>query len=376
MSWRRHLLVVAVALGIVLVGTGNALAVPPDWRKVPHPEVEATLNDIAITNGGDTWVVGERRPPQDTGHPLAEHWDGTSWRAVPVPATPTGSGTLEGVSAVARDDVWAVGDSSGMGPVIRHWDGRAWRVVAPAPPPGNEHPGADRLYDINAVARDHAWAVGLFSDWDNPGPRTLIERWDGRTWTRVPSPNPGETTNVLQSVSAVSRKDAWAVGWSMSQQSVAIAMRWNGRTWKAVPVDPPPGNTQFYAVKALSARDVWAVGARAGRPLVMRWNGSRWRALPEPPIAETSLRAIAPDPDGGMWVAGSRITDDGLVRRPLFLHWNGRRWATGTSEEPEGGVQAMAPVGRSVWAVGSTSPCACFTAPPLVQVNGPVPGAR
>jgi hypothetical protein len=359
----------AVAVLIVTMA-GTAEAAAPDWRAVPHPATEATLMDVAAISGTDAWAVGERRPPNDNAYPLAEHWDGTAWTAAPVPVTPTGAGELTGVSAASPDDVWAVGDSSGLGPVIRHWNGGEWTAVAPAPPPGNDHPGADRLYDVAALPTGQAWAVGSYSDRNRPGPATLVEGWDGRQWSRLPTPSPGVLANSLRGVAAVSATDVWTVGWYATDNNVALALHWDGRTWTKSPMKPPPGNTELQGVTAVSADDVWAVGDNEGRPLVMHWDGRRWNVVTSPSLTDAWLQAAAPDGHGGIWVAGYRITDGGTVRRPLFLHRSGGRWTTGTSEEPEGVVYALGRGGSSLWAVGTTSPCECFVAPPLVETSG------
>ncbi|MFD0687227.1 hypothetical protein [Actinomadura fibrosa] len=372
---RRLAIPVAVAAGAVLFSAPAALGAAPDWRKVPHSAEEGTLNDVAVLGGGDAWAVGLRQPPYETATPVAEHWDGSSWKAVPVPATPTGTGSLDGVSAVASNDVWAVGDSTGQGPVIRHWNGTAWTAVPPAAPPEGVHPGADRLNDVAAVSATDAWAVGLFSDWNAPGPATLIERWDGTRWSRVPAPSPGRLSNTLQSVAAVSASDVWAVGYYYGEKdtNVALVLHWDGRAWTRSPVTLPSGNTQLQSVTAVSAKDVWAVGDHEGRPFVLHWDGVRWRVLPEPAQTDSSLSAAATDGRGGVWAAGYRMTDGGTTSRPLFLHWTGGRWVTGTSEEAEGTVEGLTRVGGSIWAVGTTSPCSCYVAPPLVEVNGPLP---
>ena len=325
---------------------GGAAADGPDWRKVPHSSTEATLRDVAAISGTDAWSVGDRQPPQENPVPLAEHWDGTSWTAVPVPPTPTGGGELDGIAATSTNDVWAVGDSSGLGPVIRHWNGTAWGVVPPAAPPGNDHPGADHLYDVTVAPTGQAWAVGLYSNWDNPGPVTLIESWDGTSWTRVPTPSPGRTGNSLQGASAISATDAWAVGWYTGDQAnVALALHWDGHAWTQSPMSLPAGNTELQGVTAVAADDVWAVGTNEGRPLTMHWNGTRWNVLPSPPLTSVWLQTVAPASGDGVWAAGYQMTDDGTVSRPLFLHWDGSSWTTGTSEEPEGAVYGLAAVG-------------------------------
>src|SRR3712207_7700528 len=42
--------------------------------------------------------------------------------------------------------------------------------------------------------------------------RTLIERWDGSTWSTVASPNMGSGYHELLGVAALAPNDVWAVG--------------------------------------------------------------------------------------------------------------------------------------------------------------------
>src|SRR6185312_11927238 len=95
---------------------------------------------------------------------------------------------------------------------------KTWqRVHSPSPAPNCE------LTAIAAVSARNAWAVG-FADPSGGdarnGPaaggrviiaRTLILHWNGKSWKRVPSPNPDEGGH-LTGVTATSAGDAWAVG--------------------------------------------------------------------------------------------------------------------------------------------------------------------
>jgi hypothetical protein len=79
-------------------------------------------------------------------------------------------------------------------------------------------------------------------------------------------------------VAAVSARDAWAVG--STSLGVPLIFRWNGRTWKRVPSPNPSPveGTDLNGVTALSARNAWAVGGtRAFRTLILHWNGSAWK---------------------------------------------------------------------------------------------------
>src|SRR5689334_17996175 len=65
-------------------------------------------------------------------------------------------------------------------------------AASPAPagtevPSGTPHDaGLVSLDAVSVVSARDAWAVGTVR---RPG-TTLIERWDGKTWSRVDSPNP------------------------------------------------------------------------------------------------------------------------------------------------------------------------------------------
>ena len=84
-----------------------------------------------------------------------------------------------------------------------HWDGRAWtRVPSPDPAPSTI------LHGVAAPSATSAWAVGE----TNYGQRPVIEHWDGTAWRQVPSPVPAGTGSVLYGVAATSSGNAWAVG--------------------------------------------------------------------------------------------------------------------------------------------------------------------
>jgi hypothetical protein len=76
-------------------------------RDVPQPQ----FNGITALSANDVWAVGIVWPlANGESGTLAAHWDGNSWRVVPTANSPAcDCGSLEGVAAVAPDDIWAVG---------------------------------------------------------------------------------------------------------------------------------------------------------------------------------------------------------------------------------------------------------------------------
>jgi hypothetical protein len=115
---------------------------------------------------------------------------------------------LRGVAAASANDVWAVGDSvvnpndgvSVYHTLIEHWNGSAWTVI-PSP---NRGSGNNSLSAIAVRSTRDVWAVGYFDDLTGSIPirRTLIQHWNGTSWTVVPSPNAGTGDNWLTSIVA------------------------------------------------------------------------------------------------------------------------------------------------------------------------------
>ena len=72
------------------------------------------------------------------------------------------------------------------------------------------------------------------------------------------------TRGLLYGVSAAGARTAWAVGAGgadpFGAHSPVLIMRWNGATWKPVPVPGFRRGSALLSVTALSARDAWAVG--------------------------------------------------------------------------------------------------------------------
>jgi hypothetical protein len=164
---------------------------------------------------------------------------------------------LSDVSAIGRDDAWAVGDTNSLAALIMHWDGITWKLI-PSPPLDN---GFRRLYSVSAVASDDVWAAGwqLVS---GRAPRTLIEHWDGTTWRIVPSPNVGAADNYLWDIDAAVPDEVWAVGEEFAN-SLPLVEHWDGARWTVVPGPDLYGYTgALRSVAAISPEDALAVGSR------------------------------------------------------------------------------------------------------------------
>src|SRR5206468_2266231 len=97
------------------------------------------------------------------------------------------SNALYGVSGASGRDVWAVGsysDGTTFHTLIEHWNGTTWSLAS-SPSPDDRA----ELFGVTALSSTNAWAVGD-SVQSGVGQFALIEHWDGASWTVVPSPTP------------------------------------------------------------------------------------------------------------------------------------------------------------------------------------------
>jgi len=194
--------------------------------------------------------------------------------------------------------------------------------------------------------------------------RTLVERWQGRAWRTVPSPDRLSGGNFLNAVVALSASDAWAVGLSRSPGGPArtLILHWHGRRW-AIAASPNagPGGNFLVSVAAASARDVWAAGYRDARgvyrSLVEHWDGDRWTVVRLPPLGGpgNGLNAIDAGASDVVWAVGGSATARG-PSQPLVLRLDGRSWSAVPAPTSLHGatLNGVAAQGRAAWVVGAT----------------------
>ena len=116
--------------------------------------------------------------------------------------------------------------------LLLHWNGTAWSKV-PSPNPG---PLSNSLNGVIALSPTNAWATGAYCAPKCAGHAgTLILHWNGTTWTRIHSPDPGKI-NEVGAVAAATPSSAWTVGFTCvtsvcGLNANALILRWNGTAW-------------------------------------------------------------------------------------------------------------------------------------------------
>jgi hypothetical protein len=311
------------------------------WAIVGSPNTSTAqgnaLQNMTCVSASDCWAVGYYTTVGGVLQTLIERWDGTSWAIVGSPNTSAAQNNiLYGVTCASASDCWAVGyryTGSTWRTLIERWDGTSWTIVTSPNTSASQH---NYLFGVTCVSASDCWAVGHYNvDGVN---QTLIERWDGAVWTVVSSPNTSAAqNNRLTGLSCVSASDCWAVGfYRVGSIGQTLIERWDGTSWSLVG-SPNTSSTEanyLYGVTCVSASDCWAVGyyQRGTDPaptLIERWDGTSWAIVSSPSTSSTQnnlLAAVTCVSASDCWAVGY-YDNGGFLFQTLIEHWDGTAWA-------------------------------------------------
>jgi hypothetical protein len=314
---------------------------------VPNWEAdEISVKGMAVRSTDDAWAVGyiSHRGRREL---LTVHWDGSEWRLIPVPKLPTHSleSSLDGVSIVSVDDVWAVGYQTLGGvwrTLILRWNGKEWKII-PSPNIdyamnkwGQRVPVTaqdNQLSNVISLSKSDAWAFGVAHD-TLAGEKSLALHWDGASWKVSGSPKVGLITDA----SVDQSKGIWVVnGGSNAESWMAGAVKkQNSSGWDKAEM-PRIEQPILLAVSAFSPDYVWGVGYKwsgfpqgakshqvGARSLVMHWDGTSWTEVPGPdPSYIQQLFDVAVLDKGDIWAVGTSQDDEDRLGRGMIAHFVG-----------------------------------------------------
>ena len=325
----------AVAFAVVrpripVLGIGPRCALTPadgGFRRVD------TLRRIAVLADGSAWAVGSRYSGA-VGQPVAFRWRDGAWRAADVPSVSEKvTSGLHDVASIGSTDAWAVGSIRARTPFVVRWDGTTWSDV---PTEGVPEDAEAEWLGVAASRAGGVLAVGKVLD--GLAYRTLVGRLDGGRLVAERGPNVGAGNNVLADVDL--RGDtAWAVGWTVEDGVYrTLAARAGDDGWIIEPTpDPGAGDDVLTTVAVVDADTAWAVGWSRDlegepTPLVLRWDGATWRAV-RPPAAAGRLLAVAAA-GGRVLVVGDAM--DGARRQVALAYARiDGRWEEVPTPDPE-----------------------------------------
>lgn len=196
---------------------------------------------------------------------------------------------------------------------------------------------------------------------------TLAMHWDGTAWTVSPSLDSGASGNLLFALKAVSSTSVYAVGERSGAAfpDPALIEHWDGKVWSTLP--SPADTTESLLPYAVTGTDsaLTIVGNRAtdAAPFttLAATGAPSSLALQTTPNAtgENNLYAATTAADGTIYASGWSVDPNTGVYLSEILHNTGGQWTIDSTPSPGGGTNGFAGIsavpGGGVWAAGVTS---------------------
>ena len=231
------------------------------WTVIPSPSpgFNNVLTGVIVNSLTSALAVGYSytTDPSVDGQTLVEQWDGTNWNIVSSP-NPGTANVLNAVTPIPGSSlVLSVGSVDGQ-PLIEQFDGTNW-VNVPAPSPA----GTAATLNGILITTNGGWAVGSYVN-GSGNTQTLVERLKSSIWKLVSSPNaPGTDGSILTGVAKISSSNTFlAVGYSTtisSNTTATLIEQWDGSSWSVVS-SPNVGNSALFAIDSGTISDLWTVG--------------------------------------------------------------------------------------------------------------------
>jgi hypothetical protein len=304
-------------------------------QSLPNPRGHNSdaLNAVSCPSASYCIAVGYSFDSVGLGSPqtLAERWNGTSWRVLstPNPAGRRKENYLYGVSCTSSRACTAVGSyvnkHGADAPLAERWNGHSWKVQL-TPDPAS-HLGSG-LTAVSCASATSCTAVGTYYTNNQGGDLALVEHWGGHHWRVQGTPRVNHATYVyLNAVSCPHSNACTAVGDSQVASTLVVsslAERWNGHHWRIEgSVHPPITNdTYLQGVSCPTADYCTAVGSSMSAagpqiPLAAAWTPSGW-------TYETTTDPATPMTGGNdAWLYGVSCTDASLCNAVGFYPGSG-----------------------------------------------------
>ena len=246
------------------------------WTPMTLPEPANSYNDgvlyaVSCASTTSCTAVGTYSSPSSSaiGLPLAEHWNGSTWK-VQYPPAPAGSvgSVLSGASCPTATSCVAVGSwqtGQGFAAFVEIRNGSSWTVGTVSLPSGAT---GSSLSEVSCPSSSACMAAGTYTTGSSEtNGRPLAVRYSHGSWTASQPPIPSASTGYLTGISCVRPaagvSDCTAVGvitQSGNTGGQALAEYWNGRQWARQPTAVPASRKRPKAVSCATGGTCTAVG--------------------------------------------------------------------------------------------------------------------
>jgi Ser-Thr-rich glycosyl-phosphatidyl-inositol-anchored membrane family len=303
------------------------------WTITPSPNLGTDsnqLNGVACTSSTSCVAVGYYQNASLANQTLIETWNGSAWTVATSP-NEAGADTFEAVACANSTTCIAVGyqqGSSNVQTLVESWNGTAW-TITPSPNQGTK---GDLLDGVSCTSSTSCMAVGYDATGSSGVNQTLVETWNGTSWSITASPNPSTSFNILLGVACISSMSCKAVGYDLNGSSVVqtLVESWNGTSW-SIASSPNQGRSLLEADYCASSTSCVAVGSYGPsstlQTLIESWNGTSWSitASPNPGVGDNSLSAVSCTSSTSCMAVGAYF--NGGLDQTLAESWNGSSWS-------------------------------------------------
>jgi len=347
---------------------------------LPHRGLEQdSLAGVSCVSGSFCLAVGQGGSHRTGSGGVAERFNGGSWR---LAASRLGGSqsALSSVSCVSASFCLAVGHTI-RGTLAERFNGRSFSRVRTVSPAG---PGVDVLSSVACLSKSNCWAVGLIRGGLNTPASSLVEHWNGRSFTVASAPR---RSGYMTSVSCTSAADCWAVG------TPGTAEHYNGHKWTGVSLPGSLSAHQGAFVSCGATSMCWILGVRESRtsppnPVALHLVGGSWEVvgMPSGPLgphaASNFIDGAACASSSDCWTAGESARGapgSPPTSAPFAEQWNGSSWTVAHVSAPSGPQSLLegvscAPGGPcvAVGSTGSASQSAGVSGSAMVAVSKPL----
>ncbi len=205
---------------------------------------------------------------------------------------------LNAVSCTSPINCIAVGtetSSASSQTLVEVWDGTSWSVASSP----NVGTGDNALLGVSCVdSSDFCVTVG-YEDNSSNIDEPLIETSNGTDWSIASSPDPNGDFNPLTAVSCSDSSSCVAVGLydETGTGDQTLAEVWNGTGWSITPTTDGAGYNALKGISCDSPTDCVAVGydytSTSSQNEIEDWNGSTWSPASSIQEESSSLEGVS-----------------------------------------------------------------------------------
>lgn len=298
-------------------GTGNSNVSP-----TPNPTYGGFLTGVSCTASSFCMVEGYDGAIDS----FIGSWNGSSWKVKVYPYS-SGEGT-NSISCTSPDFC--------MDGFATIWDGSSWSWAGK--PPQQLQQLSPKTTFVSCVSQTFCAVVGVIYNTVSTIPPiplgTFAASWNGSTLTPVSSPSPTGPDDALNGVSCVKTNFCMAVGSELTGTATLIEA-FNGSTWTVMPSPTPKGGGTLSSVSCAATNFCMATGSGTkDNPFMEYYDGYNWTIISSPTLTDGGTLSSISCPEISSCVAVGELNTGYDSVATLVEDFNGIKWSIVPSPNP------------------------------------------